>query len=88
MAFKTKSEKKAFRIGLLRGLFRKKKGRKEKTNGGTRKKPSGKYKSNYKKKPYKTPPSGAYTSRGRINENRVDGLSGPVVFWDDGNFCL
>ena len=86
MAYKTKAEKRAFRTGLLRGLFRKKKGASKKSSGGARKKPSGKYKSNYKKKPYKTPPPGAYTSRGRINENLVDGLSGPVVFWDDGDF--
>ena len=38
MAFKTKSEKKAFRIGLLRGLFRKKKGARKKVSGGKRNK--------------------------------------------------
>ena len=73
MAYKTKSEKRAWRKGLLAGLRRKKKQR-----TSQRKKSS--------KKPYKKkmPPSGVYTSRGRINENRIDGLSGPVVFWDVG----
>lgn len=70
MAYKTKSEKRAWRKGLLTGLRRKKK------QGASRKKKS-------PKKPYKkkTPRSGAYTPMGRINENRVDDLHGPVVFW-------
>ena len=80
MAFKTKAEKKAFRIGLLRGLVRKKKGASKKASGGSRKKPY--QKKTYPKKQSKTPRSGAYTSRGLINENLVDDRHGPVVFWD------
>ena len=72
MAYKTKSEKRAWRKGLLAGLRRKKK------QGASSRKKS--YKKPYKKK---TPRSGAYTPMGRIDENRVDDRHGPVVFWDD-----
>ena len=84
MAFKSKAEKIAFRIGLLRGLFRKKKGASKKSSGGARKKLY--YKKTPPKKQSKKPRPGAYTSRGRINENLVDDRHGPVVFWDGDDF--
>ena len=46
MAYKTKAEKRAFRAGLLRGLFRKKKGASKKSSGGARKKSKPKCSSN------------------------------------------
>ena len=75
MAYKTKSEKRAWRKGLLAGLRRKKK------QGTSPRKKS--YKKPYKKK---MPPSGAYTPMGRIKENLVDDRHGPVVFWDGFEF--
>ena len=81
MAFKTKSEKRAFRIGLLRGLLGKKKVTRSKTKSGSYKR--SKHNKTLKKRPYKSPPAGAYNSRGRLrNENLVDDLHGLVVFWD------
>ncbi|MBR1676953.1 MAG: hypothetical protein IJ706_06580 [Clostridia bacterium] len=39
-----------------------------------------------KRKGHKTdkrsPKRGAYNTKGRVNENLVDDLNGPVVFWD------
>ena len=75
MAYKTKSEKRAWRKGLLAGL-RKKRNKRSNYKSKTRKK------GNAPKKPYKMPPSGAYNSFGRINDGLVDDLHGPVVFWE------
>ena len=75
MAYKTKIEKRAWRKGLFAGLRKKKKAayiRKPK-------KKSKSYKKTYKKT---MPPPGVYTMFGRVNENRVDDLNGPVVFWE------
>ena len=70
--FHTKKEKYAYVKGIKAG------------NKGA--KPWGKnYKrKNYKHKNYKkkTPRAGAYNSRGRINDGRVDDRHGPVVFWE------
>lgn len=63
--FKTRKEKYAYKAGI-------KKGRK----GGT----VWKSKKRAKKKT-KVPKPGAYNSHGRINENLVDDLHGPVVYW-------
>lgn len=71
MAFKTKKERYAYVKGIKKGM-----------RGG---KTYGKKKKSRKKKPrmYRnTPPAGAYNRFGRVNENRVDDLYGPVVFWD------
>ncbi len=70
--FKTKKEKFAFVQGIKAG------------NKG--KKPWGKQnkKNERKKKGYPIP--GAYNSRGWINDNLVDDLHGPVVFWEGFEF--
>ena len=68
--FKSQKEKHAYKQGI-------KKGRKGGKVWYSRKKP--------KKKKIQTPKKGVYNMSGRVNENRVDDLHGPVVFWD-GNF--
>ena len=84
MAFKTKAEKRAWRKGLLTGLRRKKKSASQKKKRAPYKK--NKAKESNTSKLYSTPSPGAYTLKGRINENRVDGLSGPVIFWEGFEF--
>ena len=69
MAYKTKAEKRAWRKGLFAGF---KKCKKRASSPQKRK----------KSRKRATPPPGVYTPFGRINENLVDGLQGPVVFWD------
>ena len=69
--FKTKREKYAYVQGIKKGNRGGKPwGRKPKQQNGKK----------------KTPPAGAYTPRGRINENLVDDRHGPVVFWEDFEF--
>ena len=71
--FKTKKEKYAYIQGIKAG------------NKGA--KPWGKQNKKKKhKKKSSTPRSGAYNSRGRINDGRVDDRHGPVVFWEGDDF--
>ena len=73
--FKTKKERYAYVQGIKKG-----------NKGG---KPWGKQNQRSKKKKsstYNTPRSGAYNSRGWINDGRVDDRHGPVVFWEDFDF--
>lgn len=70
---KTKKEKYAYVRGIKAG------------NKGA--KPWGKqYKKKKHKKKSSIPRSGAYNSRGRINDGRVDDRHGPVVFWEGDDF--
>lgn len=68
--FKSKKERYAYVQGIKKG-----------NKGG---KPWGKSNKNRNQK--KKIKSGAYNSRGRINDCLVDDRNGPVVFWEDFDF--
>ena len=70
--FKTKKEKYAYVQGIKKG-----------NRGG---KPWGKQNKSKNSPKKKTPRSGAYNSRGCINDGRVDDRHGPVVFWEGDDF--
>ena len=67
--FNTKKEKYAYIQGIKKG-----------NRGG---KPWGKQYKKKKRKRSKVITSGAYNSRGKINDGRVDDRHGPVVFFED-----
>ena len=70
----TYKEKNSFKKGYWKGFFIGRKSKKKKRNNTRRKR------KNYLPKKIE---KGTYTSRGRINDNLIDDLNGPVVILSD-----
>ena len=77
--FKTSKEKHAYKVGIKKGRAGGKVWDSSPIYKDSRKKTKN-ASSSYKKN--NSPRCGAYNSRGRVNENRVDDRNGPVVFVD------
>ena len=79
--FRSKIARKAYKEGIKKGYGCAMRSRNRRMRLKKKQK-SSKRSVSKKKTQFRVPKAGAYNMLGRIDENRVDDLNGPVVFWD------